>query len=321
MRVTSTNSFVSRWRYVACLLLFTVVTVYVSLFPWTRGKLQPPDPWSLLTATSWLRYGFPITADVVLNVLFYLPFGVFGVWSLPLNWGLRRVPPVVAAGAALSFSIEVAQFYHQRVTSPVDLATNTIGVMSGAMLGWVLQRTSSWTAKVVPALLLACWLIHVLLAERARMNGFSTLSVVLWAAFTWLLVAFVDSRTLSRFACWTVLTALAGLLLWEELRPFSLIRQPEPFEWRPFIASIQGSSIGAGAVFSRKLFHYGATLFAMVSARVPLFRGTAVLCLVLFLLEQVQRFLPGRTPEITDSVLVLLWALIFRLVLPSRAIV
>jgi len=315
-RVTSQQSSVRRWRYAACLLLFSAFTVYVSLYPWTRGRLQSPDPWSILTSTAWLRSDLRLSADIVLNVLFYLPFGVFGIWSLPASWGIKRIVPVVLAGAGLSLAIEVAQFDYQRVTSPVDLATNTIGVIAGAVFACLLQRTTSWAVRVVPALLVACWLVHVLLEQRVKAEPLGFPVLILWGVFAWLFLAFIDSRALSRFAGATVFVILAGLLFWEDLQPFSIVRKAAPFEWRPFIPSIQSSSIGAGAIISRKLFHYGAALFALICARVSLMRGAAVLCVSLFILEQLQRFLPGRTPELTDPVVVLLWALIFRLVLP-----
>lgn len=253
----------------------------------------------------------------MLNVLFYMPFGVFGVWSLPERWGIKRIIPVVMLGAGLSLAVEVTQFYYRRVTSPVDLVTNTVGVLAGTVLGWLLQRTSSWTVKVVPALLVACWLVHVVLAQRARVGAGGLYGLALWGTLLWLALAFMDSRALSRFAGMAVFAILGALLVWEELRPFSTVRTAAAFEWRPFIPSIESTSLSAGAVISRKLFHYGATLLALVCARVPLMIAAGALFVALFVMEQLQRFLPGRTPELTDPVLVLLWGVILWLVLPT----
>jgi hypothetical protein len=70
-------------------------------------------------------------ADVVLNVLLFVPFA-FGLRLLGVP-----TPVVVAAGAAISFTVELLQLavIPGRDASLSDLATNTLGSLLGATLG------------------------------------------------------------------------------------------------------------------------------------------------------------------------------------------
>lgn len=167
-------------RLVAYLTVaYLLLMVYASLYPFSGWRV-PNDE-----ATRFLFSGWPsyiIASDVVLNLLAYVPFGLM----LTLLW-MGRVPRWVAvtlavvAGALLSLSIEFAQaFLPTRISSNVDVLTNSIGALWGAALAhtwgerWLLSgelhrlrelHFRSGARSDLAFLLLALWLLTQLNAE------------------------------------------------------------------------------------------------------------------------------------------------------------
>jgi len=116
--------------------------------------------------------------------------------------------------------------------------------------------------------------------------------------------------------------ALSAIVL-AELAPFHFTRHAAPFSWIPLAASFEYDRWAALLTLLRKSFLYGAAvwLLARSGIRYPVAGGA--LAAGLLVLEMVQRYLPGRTPEITDSFIALvmaavLWALSDRR--PRRAV-
>ena len=121
------------------LLVAVGLLIYASLFPnagWINTGISP---------FAWIRAPFPrywTLAEIVFNVLVYVPLGALLVWSL--RPGLRGLGCVVVAtvvASALSFSMECLQtFLPARVASNVDFGANTLGALVGATLGLVTSR-------------------------------------------------------------------------------------------------------------------------------------------------------------------------------------
>ncbi len=66
-------------------------------------------------------------------------------------------------------------------------------------------------------------------------------------------------------------------------------------------------------ILLRKAFLYGSTVWLLVRSGIAYPVAGGALAVELFILETVQRYLPGRTPEITDSLIAVvmtaaLWA-------------
>jgi VanZ family protein len=122
----------------ALALIYGVAIVYASLEPFSPWMLPPADapfwpfaPWPLRFARS----------DVFINVLAYVPFGVF-IALLPRRATPRaRAALAFAAGLTLAFAVETLQmFVPPRDASLVDLASNTLGAILGGMAGASLVR-------------------------------------------------------------------------------------------------------------------------------------------------------------------------------------
>ena len=167
-------------RLVAYLTVaYLLLVVYASLYPFTDWRVPNDD------ATRFLFGGWPsyiVASDVVLNILAYMPLGLL----LTLLW-MGRVPRwvavvlSVAAGMLLSLSIEFAQAYlATRISSSVDVLTNSIGALWGAVAArvwgerWLLSgelrrlREHHFRAGAridLAFVLLALWLLTQLNAE------------------------------------------------------------------------------------------------------------------------------------------------------------
>ncbi|HTN49568.1 MAG TPA: VanZ family protein [Burkholderiaceae bacterium] len=149
----------SAWAVYALLLL------YSGLAPWSGWRDLGVDAFAYLTAPL-PRY--ITTFDLVVNVAAYLPFGGLGVLALhPRVRGLRGILLATLAGALLSAFVEAGQTYlPTRVSSNVDLLTNTLGALGGALLtapfsaslidrGRLLEWRRRWFERNATAVLMA----------------------------------------------------------------------------------------------------------------------------------------------------------------------
>jgi VanZ family protein len=129
---------------------YTLLIVYASLSPFSGWRDPGHGPWHFLLEP-WPRY--VAVFDLIVNVLAYIPLAALVTAS-----ALPSARPWVAgtiglvAGFALSLSLEGLQAYlPRRISTVVDLATNTIGAGIGAALA---ARAGSMPRLVRP---LARW--------------------------------------------------------------------------------------------------------------------------------------------------------------------
>jgi len=106
---------------------------------------------------------------------------------------------------------------------------------------------------------------------------------------------------------------LSAILL-VELAPFHFTAHAVPFSWMPLGASFAYERWAALVTLLRKAFLYGAAIWLLARSGIAYPWAGGALAVNLFVLEVAQRYLPGRTPEITDSLIALvmaaaLWAL------------
>jgi VanZ family protein len=121
------------------LVLWGLFIVYGTLLPFdlSASGEQAQERLRRLAEHPW-RIGS--RTDLISNVLLFMPWGF-----LLAFWRAGRGTSFVAAlslallsGASLSAAVEIAQLYApSRTTSVVDLATNTLGSMLGALIGWL----------------------------------------------------------------------------------------------------------------------------------------------------------------------------------------
>jgi hypothetical protein len=98
---------------------------------------------------------------------------------------------------------------------------------------------------------------------------------------------------------------LVAAILVERLEPFTFLSAPRDFGWVPFESLIRGRwEVGFQAVM-QKAFLYGALLWLAVRAGLALPLAAALAGAFLLAAGYAQTWLPDRSAEITDSVLVL----------------
>jgi VanZ family protein len=111
--------------------VYAMLLLYSGLTPWSGWRDLGIDPFAYLTAPL-PRY---VTSfDLAVNVAAYLPLGALTVAALyPQRRGARAIALATLAGALLSGIIEALQTYlPTRISSNVDLLTNTLGALAGA---------------------------------------------------------------------------------------------------------------------------------------------------------------------------------------------
>ena len=119
-------------RLVAYLAVaYLLLVVYASLYPFADWR-APNDEAARFLFAGWPSY--IVASDVVINVLAYVPLGL--LLTLVCMGRVPRWAAValgVTAATVLSFAIEFTQAYlPARVSSNVDVLTNSIGALWGA---------------------------------------------------------------------------------------------------------------------------------------------------------------------------------------------
>lgn len=160
-------------------LAYALLIIYASLHPFTGWHDSGAAMFDFLTAR-WPRYWTRL--DVGLNIAAYLPLGFLLTSALSVRFKKGRAALfAVLASVALSFGMETLQnFLPTRVSSNVDLATNSLGALLGAFLGlrwgaalnvggsvhrWRMKRLQRGKQADVGLVLLLLWLLTQLSPE------------------------------------------------------------------------------------------------------------------------------------------------------------
>ena len=124
------NTHTARWL----LAILVLLVLYGSLYPFTLRPVEYEDLFDLVRRLTW---GRTTRGDIFANVLLYLPLGAALAWALPQRLGATsRHALATLLGAALSLSVEVAQYFMAwRVATLSDVATNTLGTFLGCAGG------------------------------------------------------------------------------------------------------------------------------------------------------------------------------------------
>lgn len=157
----------------------------------------------------------------------------------------------------------------------------------------------STARRGLPALVVAVFcarigITDIALSRAEVIGGFS--AAAFWVA--WLYGT--SSRRL------IVATALAAAVVVEALQPFQFLTAARSFGWIPFRAFIDGSIWIAVPSLTAKFFLYGTLVWSLVRVGLSLMSATAATAVLVFLVHYAQIYLPGRSAEITDTLLVLM---------------
>lgn len=107
----------------------------------------------------------------------------------------------------------------------------------------------------------------------------------------------------------------AALVIAQRLEPFQFHSATGSFGWIPFV-SLMDSSLSVNIQsFFEKFFLYGTLLWLVCETGVNWVWATAMTSGVLLVTSLVEIYLPGRSAEITDSIMALMIGVIFALVM------
>ena len=125
------------------LLIVIAIIVYGSLYPWDfhSAHLTASPPWVLIHSWPTVVNRFVIR-DVAVNLLIYMPLGVFAFLTFRQNLsGTVATIAAIAIGLVLSSSIEMIQLFDDaRECSALDVVCNVTGTGIGVALGAFYQR-------------------------------------------------------------------------------------------------------------------------------------------------------------------------------------
>ena len=105
-----------------------------------------------------------------------------------------------------------------------------------------------------------------------------------------------------------------GYIVADRLEPFQFSAIARPFVWTPFLGFMSGELRIDILSFLEKFFLYGGAIWLLTRAGLRLRTATLLIAATLFLTSQAERFLPGRSAEVTDAIMALIIGAIFALI-------
>lgn len=182
---------------------------------------------------------------------------------------------------------------------PLDLYKQTVYWLAAAAMIesiWDAGKSRIALAVMIAAVAIARIFLIAGTISSAEISG-ALIAVVAWAAM---------SRLRRRAAIVAIL--FVALVILQALDPFHFLAAPRQFGWIPFASFIDGPRDSGVRVFFEKAFTYGTLVWLPVRAGVSFPIATIAGAALVFCLRLAQVFLPGRSAEITDAVMVLMMA-------------
>jgi VanZ family protein len=136
------------------------------------------------------------------------------------------------------------------------------------------------------------------------------------AGFTvWLVII---GRPIRVRATLVVFPLLFYVVLWR-LEPFHFGSVARSFGWMPFYSLLNGSLAVNTESYLEKVFYYGSIIWFMAEAGLAIWIAGLTVAAVLFATSVAEIYLPFRSAEVTDAVIVLVVAFLASLMTPEEA--
>jgi len=220
--------------------------------------------------------------DVTQNILLYIPFGIFGVWTARrYASGISLYAGIIGVGLLYSIAMELLQTVSAaRIASPLDVIANAIGVGIGVWVapqveqavGLVVERlgtTGLWAsparyvlAAVAAAIVIAAWypfditLDVSTLSERSRPFRrdpwlWPGAAELWWQAIRFGVLSFVMAISLPRLARRAAMVAATASIAAAMLVDLGQLGMGHyPIGVAAFLSQLAGASVGAAAAFA-----------------------------------------------------------------------
>jgi VanZ family protein len=219
-------------------------------------------------------------------------------------WLGYRLFPYVPVVDVHKYWTAIKPLVHSPVTPPVDVYRHAATWLVVAVLVEALFGTAR--SRLLPVLIIIIlgariMIVDVVLSPAEVAGG--AIAALIWPTFLFR----VRSRAAIIAACF------AGAIVIEALQPFHFSTMARQFGWIP-LRSFMAGSIGADvSAFLEKAFMYGALVWLMVRAGTRFAVAMAIGSILVLCLRLAQVFLPGRSAEITDPIMVLLVGVVMKL--------
>jgi VanZ family protein len=162
----------------------------------------------------------------------------------------------------------------------------------------------------IPTMLLARVLIHGIVLTPAEAIG-GGLAFALW-------IVALSHLPLPGRAGIAALLMIAVIVI-QSLAPYAFLATPRPFGWIPFLSFMQGSIEVNVRSMCEKVFTYGSLLWLLTRTGFNLPVATALAGATVFALRYAQTYLPDRSAEITDFIMVVIMAIVLKLLAEAPA--
>ena len=227
---------------------------------------------------------------IVLLVVCWLAYRLFPYWpSLDPQKYWDALRPLVSAP-----TLPVLDLYRN------GIAWLAVAVLLEAVFGIARSRVAM--PVLVSAVLVARILIVQTVLSPAEVLGGAL------AAFLWI-VLFSRLRT----RAFVIAALLIGLVAVDALDPFRFSTDARPFGLIPFRSFMTSSRENGVRVFFQKAFTYGSLVWLMARAGCPWKIAAVIGTALVLCLRIAQIYLPGRSAEITDVIMLLMLVAMMRL--------
>jgi len=175
-----------------------------------------------------------------------------------------------------------------------------IAVLLEALFG--VARSRAAFVMFIPAVLFARILVVDITLSPAEVAG-GIIAALAWVGL------------LSRLRLGVVLITMmfVGSIIVQSLEPFHFAAAARPFGWIPFRSFMFGSLATNVSSFFEKAFTYGTLTWLLVRAGCSLRTATVLGGLLVLCLRMEQVYLPGRSAEITDVLILVILAAMMKL--------
>ncbi len=191
--------------------------------------------------------------------------------------------------------------------APYDLWRHTVTWLILATLVEAIarERRSRFLFPLLVGLILFAKILTLgqLLSVAETLGG--AISIVLW-------LVLLQCSERSRLGAAALL--LVALIVTERLEPFSFTAAMRPFGWIPFRSLMNGSMEVNVLSFLEKFFRYGTLVWLLGELGVRIAPAALIGATLLLLTSVAETFLPGRSAEVTDAVMVLVIAAVIGLI-------
>jgi hypothetical protein len=181
--------------------------------------------------------------------------------------------------------------------STVDIYRHAVTWLAVSVLLEALVGTTYVRFVVIP--LLGAVLFFRIVADEVFLSlpevAGGVIGVLLWIFVLWR----VQHRTI------IIAGLFVGLVILQALAPFQFIDTGRSFGWMPFRSLLNNSNANGIAPFFEKIFTYGCLVWLLGRAGCSWLAATISGAILVFVLRLMQVYLPGRSAEITDVILLL----------------